>query len=96
MFTLSLVVFLLDADFPICNAGNGQQYPAVVHAHDQYYVFWIDCRYTPDWSIFGARVTEQGNVIDPNGRELYTDSASYCCDAATDGTNFLVVTRNHC
>jgi hypothetical protein len=47
-------------------------------------------------SIYGSRVTKDGSVLDPNGVELYTDSAGYRCSAACDGTNFLVVTRNHC
>ena len=93
---IALVFFLLSADFPICTAPSYTGYPAVCYANDQYYVFWIDQRSYPSLSIYGARVTKTGTVLDPNGIRLYSDSASYRCSAAFDGTNFLVVTRNHC
>jgi hypothetical protein len=43
-----------------------------------------------------ARVTKQGTVLDPTGVELFTDSIGYRVSAAWDGSNFLVVTREHC
>lgn len=91
-----LLLALVGADFPICTAPSSSAYPATVYANGQYNVFWVDSRFGNRWSIFGARVTKQGIVVDRDGKELYTDSASYGCDAASDGTNFLVVTRNHC
>lgn len=93
---LLLTLVLVGADFPICTAPSGSTYPAPVYANGQYNVFWVDQRLGNRWSIFGARVTKQGLVIDRDGKELYTDSASYGCDAASDGSNFLIVTRNHC
>jgi hypothetical protein len=47
-------------------------------------------------SIYGARVTVDGTVLDSNGVEICTDSAGYRCGVASDGSNFLVVFRNHC
>ncbi|HIE06324.1 MAG TPA: hypothetical protein EYP58_05935 [bacterium (Candidatus Stahlbacteria)] len=91
-----LPIILMLADFPIAVASNYQEYPEVSYANDQFNVFWIDYRLFPDLSIYGARVAKDGTVLDPNGKRIYSDSASYSCDVAYDGTNFLVVTRNRC
>jgi hypothetical protein len=91
-----LLLCLLGADFPICTAPNYTGYPAVCHAEGRFYVFWVDQRQRPSMSIYGARVSHDGTVLDPDGVELYTDSAGYRCSAAFDGSGFLVVTRNHC
>ncbi len=96
---IPIILLLISADFPITTAGDFQEYPAVCYVNDQFYVFWVDYRYrytTGQLSLFGARVSKTGAVLDTAGRLLYGDSASYNCDAAFDGTNFLVVTRNHC
>ena len=89
-------LFLFQADFAICPAGNFSGYPAAVYAQDQYYAFWIDQRCSPLMALYGARVSKNGTVLDSAGVAIYTDSAGYSCTAAFDGTNFLVVTRNHC
>ena len=93
---LAILFVLVGGDFPISAAPNYTGYPSVCHANDQFYVFWIDQRHLPLMSLYGARVTVDGTVLDPDGRELYTDSAGYNCDVAFDGTNLLAVTRNHC
>ncbi len=93
---IPLILLLIGADFPISTAPNYTGYPSVCYANDQYFVFWVDQRQYPNMSIYSARVTKDGFVLDPNGIELYTDSAGYRCSVACDGTNFLVVTRNHC
>jgi hypothetical protein len=94
--TLTLLLCLLGADFPVCTAPNFTGYPSVCSAQDRFYVFWVDQRQRPNMSIYGARVEPDGTVLDPDGVELYTDSAGYRCSAAFDGENFLVVTRNYC
>jgi hypothetical protein len=94
--TLTLLFCLLGADFPVCTAPNFTGYPSVCSAQDRFYVFWVDQRQRPNMSICGARVEPDGTVLDPDGVELYTDSAGYRCSAAFDGENFLVVTRNYC
>jgi hypothetical protein len=93
---LPLLLALVGTDFPICTAPNYTGYPSLCFSEDNYYVFWVDQRQQPKRSIYGARVTTEGVVLDPNGVELYTDSAGYRCDVAFDGSNFLVVTRNYC
>ncbi len=93
---ITLILTLISADFPVCTAAGFNGYPSICYANDQYYVFWIDHRQSPNYSIYGARITKDGTILDPNGTELYTDSAGYDCNVASDGTNLLVLTRNHC
>ena len=90
---------LLNADFPISNEIESQRYPAVGCAQDQYCAFWTDHRfYSIDSSscLYCSRVSTDGSVIDPNGKLLYYDDAAYEMDVAFDGTNYLVIFRNHC
>lgn len=93
---IQFVCLLISADFAISPAPNFTGYPSLCYANDQFYVFWIDQRTLPNMSIYGSRVAKDGTVLDPSGVELYTDSASYDCNVAFDGTNLMVVTRNHC
>jgi hypothetical protein len=91
-----LLFVLVSADFPICTAPGYTGYASVVYAEDQFYVFWEDQRAYPLTGVYAARVSRQGVVLDSAGRELFTDSIGYRVSAAWDGTNFLVVTREHC
>jgi hypothetical protein len=91
-----LLLFISGIDFPVAVDTNDQNLPAVVHACDQYYVFWNDLRfYSPDRSVFAARVTMGGQVIDPQGVEIMRDRTEFV-DAAFDGENFLVVLQDSC
>lgn len=97
MILASMVLLLLQADFPICNAGDHQHTPVVLYENNQYYVFWQDCRYFASqykYALFAARVSKNGSVIDPQGKMIYSDSAAPIFDAAYDGSNFLVVFRD--
>ena len=94
--TTPLLLAVVGADFPICTASGYTGYASVVYAQDQFYVFWEDQRAAPLTGLYGARVTKQGTVLDPAGVELFTDSVGYRVSAAWDGSNFLVVTREHC
>lgn len=96
IMNVAFALLLMQADFPICPASSFSGYPASIYYDSLYYVFWIDQRTLPTMSIYGARVATDGTVIDPSGVQIYNDSASYGCNVAFDGTNFLVVTRNHC
>ena len=95
MSTLLLLAFV-GADFPISTAPGFTGYASVVYAQDQFYVFWEDQRAYPLTGVYAARVTKQGAVLDPTGVGLWTDSIGYRVSAAWDGTNFLVITREHC
>jgi hypothetical protein len=75
---------------------EAQQYPRVVSACDQFYVFWQDLRFYPsDRATLAARVTPDGTVLDPDGIVLMRDKTEFT-DAAYDGTNFLVVVQDSC
>lgn len=88
---------LFRADFSICNATLDQYYPTAVFANSQYYVFWVDYRYySPDYSLFGARVSATGTVLDPNGKVLFRRQTAYAPSVAFDGTNFLIAARDSC
>ncbi|UCF70973.1 MAG: hypothetical protein JSW49_01480 [candidate division WOR-3 bacterium] len=66
------------------------------YATDKFYVFWQDLRFYPsDRSTFVARVSEEGQVLDPDGIVLMRDR-TVSVDAAYDGINFLVVVQDSC
>lgn len=88
-------LILLNADFPVANLSTYEVYPCAIYANNQYYVFWTDYRLSPIYSLYGARVTPTGVVIDPNGKSLFADSV-FNPRVAYDGTNFLVVWREGC
>ncbi len=92
MFT-ALVLF--NADFPVCNLTTYEIYPCAYYANNQYYVFWTDYRSSPKYSLYGARVSTAGTVIDPNGKLLFADSV-FNPRVAYDGANLLVVWREGC
>lgn len=93
---LFLLLIVAGIDFPVSVDPNDQNLPAVVYACDQYYVFWNDLRcYPPDRSVFAARVTMNGQVLDPQGIEILRDRTEFV-DAAFDGANFLVVLQDSC
>ena len=94
---LLMSCILINADFPICAESHSQYYPYPVYANSQFYVFWGDRRdYSPYYSVYAARVTESGTVLDPDGKLLYKWQAGYEPTAAFDGTNFLVTFRDSC
>ncbi|MCK4250141.1 hypothetical protein KAX97_01745 [candidate division WOR-3 bacterium] len=87
---------LIGRDFPISTAYEAQYYPVVIFANDQYYVFWEDYRlYYSDKSIYAARVTTDGTVIDPDGKLILSDR-TVIADIAFDGVNFLVAIQDSC
>ncbi len=95
---LLAVIFLFNADFPICTAPDYQFYPCTVYADSMYYVFWEDRRFVntdSTYSIFASRVTIGGTVLDPDGKLIFRDTAYYEPVVAFDGTNFLVVHVNN-
>ncbi len=92
-----ITVLLINADFPICTSADHQHTPVAAFENNQYYVFWQDERFSlmqDLYALYGARVSSDGSVIDPNGKALYCDSAAGILDAAYDGISFLVVFRD--
>jgi hypothetical protein len=95
MVVLQLALFIITIDFPINTWLEDQFAPVVIFANDQYNVFWVDHRFYPERSIFGARVTPKGVVLDREGKLLFKDRVEKI-DAAYDGTNFLVAVQDSC
>lgn len=59
---------LLDTiSFPICVANSYQLGPAVCFNHTYYFATWMDFRSGSNYYIYGARITHDGTVLDPNG-----------------------------
>lgn len=93
---LVAVLLILGSDFPISNAPESQHYPVVQYANDRFYVFWQDLRFYPsDRSTMAARITDYGQILDPEGILMIRDRTVWA-DAAYDGTNFLVVVQDSC
>ena len=76
--------------FAITQAANYQEHPAVAFDGTDFLVVWQDWRSYS--KIYGARVTTQGTVLDPQGFAI-TQAANYhqLPSLGFDGTNFLVV-----
>lgn len=94
MEILNFCLILFSSDFLICDDQAFQYNPNVVFVDSIYYVFWSDDRYAA--SIYAARVTTDGTVIDTSGRFLYHGYPMYGARVAYDGQNFLAVFRDSC
>ena len=79
------------AGIPVSADTNDQVYPAVAFDGTNFLVSWTDDR--SDWQgdIYAARVTQQGNVLDPTGTPVSTvEGEKQYPDVVFDGTNYLV------
>ena len=88
---------VLDPDgILISTAANQQQNPSVAFNNANYLVVWEDGRNGFYWDIYGARVDQNGNVVDPTAIAISTatDYQHYPA-VACDGTNYLVVWEDH-
>jgi hypothetical protein len=76
-------------------AGNDQLYPAISFDGANYLVVWEDYRAAGSQSVYGARVSSEGSVLDPSGISISTVAGRQSRPAiAFDGTNYLVVWGN--
>ncbi|KPJ58903.1 MAG: hypothetical protein AMJ46_13320 [Latescibacteria bacterium DG_63] len=77
----------------IASASSWQESPAVAFDGDNYLVVWRDGRGPSDYyDIYGARVSSEGIVLDPDGIPICTSEMTQMNPAAAfDGTGFLVV-----
>jgi len=87
----SLVNLDAPAGFPIAITGSSY-YPSVAFDGTNYLVVWHDGRGSSGgWSIYGARVTPQGDVLDPNGFVICDEPMNQeHSSVGFDGTNYLV------
>ena len=96
--TLALLV-LSGTDFPVCTAPSFQDHSVVRYVNGCYYVFWCDERFyssTHLYAVYGARVTADGHVIDPDGKLIFCDSVNTRFGVAFGSSEFLAVCRNGC
>ena len=86
--------FLIDTSIVYVGAPNDQNSPAVAFDGTNYLVVWQDER-SGSSHIYGARVNQAGQVLDPTGIAISTTAGQqYSPSVAFDGTNYLVVWRN--
>jgi len=77
---------------PVSTAYGAQGYPAVAYGDSLYFVAWVDLRDEVATHIYGARVSLNGVVLDPDGIAISTAATGESFPAvAYDGTDFLVV-----
>ncbi len=86
--------FLIDTSVTFMSAPNGQHLSAVAFDGENFLVVWEDFRGGLD--IYGARVTPQGDVLDPAGFVIsHSANSQYWPAVGFDGENFLVVWEDH-
>ena len=86
---------LLDGlGFPISNASSSQWAPHVAFDGTNALVIWSDGR-SGNGDIYGARVSQAGTVLDPQGIAVSTNSSTqFLADVAFDGSNYMAVWRD--
>ncbi len=77
----------------ISSANDVQVTPEVAFGNDNYMVVWADARTGEDFNIYGARVSTDGTVLEPDGILIGRDSdeGQYEPSIAFTGTRFFVV-----
>ena len=99
MISSLLLSIIFGLNFPICTAESYQDHPVVRYNDTLYYVFWADQRFLSSlqkYSVYVARVTAGGHVLDADGKLVFCDSVESRFDVAFGVTDFLAVCRNGC
>ena len=87
--------FLIDTSLTYVPAAGDQALPRIATDDTTAFVVWYDRRNGTSYDIYGARVDEDGNVLDPGGILIgHCGSYDPYVDVAFDGTNYLVVWHN--
>jgi hypothetical protein len=80
------------AGIPICTLALQRGYPSVAFDGTNYLITWADGRRSDSADIYGARVTRDGSVLDPQGIPLVVGGDAHTFPmAAFNGTNYLLV-----
>jgi hypothetical protein len=76
---------------PVSVAAWWQESPSVAFDGSNYLVVWEDERFGSN-DIYGARVSQAGSVLDPNGFAIsFASNDQYSPSISFDGTDYLVV-----
>ncbi len=75
------------------SVGDGiQNSPVVAFGETNFFTVWSDSRGSNSWAIYGARIAQNGTVLDPDGIILSTvPNVQYNPAVSFDGTNYFVV-----
>ena len=85
-----------DSSFAISTTAEGQYRPAVAFDGTNYLVVWFDKRNSNASDIYGARVHQNGYVLDASGTPIITFSGTQQYPFIVfDGTNYLVGCENY-
>jgi len=89
--------FLIDTNIVHVSAAADQKHPAVAFDGTNYLVVWHDQRNGSGVrDIFGARVSQDGVVLDPSGIAISIETSGAAVPSiAFDGTNYLVVWQDY-
>jgi hypothetical protein len=84
---------LLDAEpFVIADTTDIKQAPRAAFGDHLFLVVWQDLRNGSDWDVYAARITPEGEVLDPNGVLVSGGIENQALPkVAWDGANFVVV-----
>jgi len=87
--------FLDGASIAISTAGGDQLAPSVAFDGTNYMVVWRDLRDDENISIYGARVTQTGTVLDPSGIVVVQACWPANPAIAFDGTDYLIAWEDY-
>lgn len=80
--------------FIISAAQDTQERPRIAFGGGVFFVVWHDLRKGKDWDVYGARVTSEGKVLDPDGIAVAAAERNQCEPGVVwDGKNFQVLWR---
>ncbi|RKX71559.1 hypothetical protein DRP53_01125 [candidate division WOR-3 bacterium] len=91
-------IILIAAEFQICGANGNQYNRDIAFDGTNFLTIWRDHRVSSVvYHLYGARVTPQGQVLDPNGRRYASQYDTVMNPTvASGGGTYLIAFRDHC